>query len=97
MACGDNDRGRLLLSRYQIHRTVATQDAEGADWRIALLHHPWAYLAEFDYGESRQAIRLHRDLVLRGHLHESETSLVRTPDPERACLELAAGCVYEPK
>lgn len=95
MACGNSDRGRLLLGRWQIHQVVDTRDAEGADWRIALLHHPWDYLSEFDGGEARQAIHLHRDLVLRGHLHEGEASLIRPPDPARACLELAAGCIYE--
>jgi predicted MPP superfamily phosphohydrolase len=95
MACGDADRGRLLLGRYQINQTVLHPDGEGADWRLALLHHPWDYLAEFDTHESRQLIHLHRDLVLRGHLHEGEASFVRPPDPARACLELAAGCVYD--
>jgi len=95
MACGDQDRGRLLLGRYQINQTVQHPDGEGAHWRLALLHHPWDYLAEFDCGEARQTIHLHRDLVLRGHLHAGDASFVRPPDPARACLELAAGCVYD--
>ncbi|WP_020502879.1 SUMF1/EgtB/PvdO family nonheme iron enzyme [Lamprocystis purpurea] len=95
MACGDTDRGRLLLGRYQVHQTVLHPDGEGADWRLALLHHPWDYLAEFDTHESRQSIHLHCDLVLRGHLHEGEAAFIRPPDPARACLELAAGCVYD--
>jgi hypothetical protein len=94
MACGATDRGRLLLGRHQVNQTVLHPDGEGADWRLALLHHPWDYLAEFDSHASRQAIHLHRDLVLRGHLHEGEASFVRPPDPARACLELAAGSVY---
>ena len=94
MACGDADRGRLLLGRYQINQTVLHPDGEGADWRLALMHHPWDYLAEFDTHEAHQAIHLHRDLVLRGHLHEGEAFRVLPPDPARACLELAAGSVY---
>jgi predicted phosphodiesterase len=95
MASGDADRGRLIIGRWQLNQTVDVREAEGADWRLALLHHPWDYFAEFDLRESRQAIRLHRDLLLRGHLHEGEAALVRPADPERACLELAAGCLYE--
>ena len=95
MACGDTDRSRLLLSRYQINQTVATKEAGRADWRIALLHHPWDYLAESDSHESRALIHQHCDLVLRGHLHKTQTERVVPPDPSRACLELAAGCVYE--
>ncbi len=95
MACGATDRGRLLLGRYQIHQTVLHPDGAGADWRLALLHHPWDYLAEFDTHEARQDIHLHRELLLRGHLHAGEASFIRPPDPARACLELAAGCVYD--
>ena len=95
MAFKDKERGDLLLSRYQINQTVSQKDAEKADWRIALLHHPWDYLAESDSHESRALIHQHCDLVLRGHLHKTQTERVVPPDPSRACLELAAGCVYE--
>jgi 3',5'-cyclic AMP phosphodiesterase CpdA len=95
MASGDGDRGRLIIGRWQINQTVDVREAEGPDWRLALLHHPWDYLAEFDLRESRQAVHLHCDLLLRGHLHEGEVALVRPADPKRACLELAAGCLYE--
>ncbi len=95
MSSDDQDRGRLLLGRYQIHQTVLHPDADAADWRLALLHHPWDYLAEWDMLESRQAVHLHRDLVLRGHRHASDAADLRPPDPARACVELAAGCVYD--
>ncbi|MDG4597526.1 MAG: hypothetical protein P9F75_17885 [Candidatus Contendobacter sp.] len=95
MACGDEDRGRLLLGRYQVNQTVLHQNADDADWRLALLHHPWDYFAEFDGHEARSTIHQHRDLLLRGHLHQPLTERVVPPDPSRACLEVAAGCVYE--
>ena len=72
-----------------------TGEAQGADWRIALLHHPWEYLAEFDHHTTRQAVHQHCDVVLRGHLHVSLSERVLPPDPSRSCLELAAGCIYE--
>ncbi len=95
MACGDADRNQLLLGRYQIHQTILHPSADDADWRLALLHHPWDYCAEFDGHEARSTIHQHCDLLLRGHLHFSQTERVVPPDPSRACLELAAGCVYE--
>ena len=95
MACGEADRGRLLLGRYQVNQTVLSQDADDADWRLALLHHPWDYFAEFDGHETRSTIHQHCDLLLRGHLHQPQSERVVPPDPSRACLELAAGCVYE--
>ena len=95
MACGDKDRGHLLLGRYQLTRTVETPEAEGADWRIALLHHPWDYFAEFDAEDARAAVHQHCDLLLRGHLHQLRSERVIPPDPARGCLELATGCLYE--
>jgi len=95
MACGDKDRDQLLLGRYQMNQTVRDQDAKKADWRLALLHHPWDYFAEFDGHEARSTIHQHCDLLLRGHLHFPQSERVVPPDPSRACLELAAGCVYE--
>lgn len=91
---GKQDYGHLLLGQFQVHQTVAVREAKGADWRLALLHHPWDHIAPFDSAKAREAIHLHRDLVLRGHLHELEAFRVVPPDPKRACLALAAGCVY---
>jgi DNA repair exonuclease SbcCD nuclease subunit len=95
MAHGDTDRGRLLLGRYQVHQTVLHPDGDGADWRLALLHHPWDYFAEQDSRAAQESIHLHQDLVLRGHLHETDACRFVPPDPRRACLELAAGSIYD--
>jgi hypothetical protein len=95
MCCGDEDRSRLLLGRYQLTQTVETARAEDAEWRIAVLHHPWEYLAEFDHQAARTAVHQHCDLLLRGHLHQPLSERVVPPDPRRACLELAVGCIYE--
>lgn len=95
LAGGDSDRGKLLLGRYQLNQCLQVPEAEHADWRLALMHHPWDYFAEFDQHEARQAIGLHRDLLLRGHLHATQSQLIAPPDPKRACVELAAGALYE--
>ncbi len=96
LAAGDADYGKLLLSRYQLNALLFPQPAPGEnDLRIALLHHPWPYLAEFDQGAARSLVHQHCDLVLRGHLHQPQSERILPPDPGRACLELAAGCVYE--
>ena len=95
MAHGNQDRSKLLISRYQIHQTVLAPEGKEADWHLALLHHPWDYLTEWDGHEVRPAVHLYCDLVLRGHLHFALTERILPPDPKRACLELAAGCLYE--
>jgi predicted phosphodiesterase len=95
MSCGDSDRNQLLLGRWQLKQTVDVRKATDADWTIALLHHPWDYLAEFDAREAQRDCRLHRDLILRGHLHDPDVQRTLFPDPDYNCLEIAAGCVYE--
>ncbi|TVR78611.1 MAG: hypothetical protein EA405_14170 [Rhodospirillales bacterium] len=94
MACKEKERGDLLLGRYQLTQSVETAEAEGAHWRIALVHHPWDYLAEFDSYAARPLIYQRCDLLLRGHLHFPQTERILPPDPSRSCLELAAGCAY---
>ena len=72
----------MLLGLYQL-------------WRIALLHHPWDYLAQFETHEARALIHQRCDLLLRGHLHVPQPERIVPPDPSRGCLELPTGCVYE--
>lgn len=93
MACGDEDSTRLLLGRYQLTQTVETAKANAADWRLALVHHPWDDLAEFDRHAARDTVHRHCDVLLRGHLHHPHPEHIR--QPERHCLELPTGCVYE--
>jgi len=93
-----DDDSRLLLGTDQINQTVQHQDGEGdCDWRIALLHHPWASLAEFDRTEAQRTLHRHRDLILRGHLHEPDLFRIVPADPRRSCIEAAAGCCYSGK
>lgn len=97
LAGGDDD-SRLLLGTYQINQTVLHRDSEAdCDWRIALLHHPWASLAEFDRNDAQRTLYRHRDLILRGHLHQPDLFRIVPPDPRRACIEAAAGCCYSGK
>ena len=95
MSCGDQDHGQLLLGRWQLNQLIGSEASEGADLRIALLHHPWSFLADFDGGDAEARVHQKCDLVLRGHLHQAKGVSIAPPDASRACLELAAGCAYE--
>ena len=91
--CGDNsDAGKLLLTEDQVMRLCT--DARGnalPGVRIALLHHPLTDLA--DGAHCRRLLAEHVDLLLRGHLHSTESEL--WADPDRRLPQLAAGCLYE--
>lgn len=86
----DEDKGRLLVGRAQLHETL--DGADRADLSLALIHHPWDYLADFDAAEAREAIHRRCHVLLRGHLHKGEgASRVR---PDGGSLELAAGASW---
>jgi len=55
------------------------------------MHHPFHELA--DGADLRRRIAPWADLVLRGHLHESEAET--WADPDRTVRQLVAGCLYE--
>jgi hypothetical protein len=85
-----HDHGRLLVGRWQAHELL--RDAADADLVIAAMHHPWAYVAEFDSGETREEIRRTCGVVLSGHLHDATGAASTRPDG--TCLEFAAGAIY---
>jgi hypothetical protein len=92
MSVDGQDHGKLLLGLYQLNDTVQSAEAEAGDLNIALVHHPWSFLAEFDVGEAEAIVQKHCQLVLRGHLHKQRSAYVQ--NTETGCLELAAGSAY---
>ncbi|MCI0355428.1 MAG: metallophosphoesterase, partial [Acidobacteria bacterium] len=86
----DADKGQLLLGRWQVHTLLA--GADEADLSVALMHHPWDYLAEFDAAEVREAVQRRCALVLSGHRHRQGGQAASRPGG--GVLELAAGCCY---
>jgi hypothetical protein len=91
--CGDDsDIGRLLVTENQAGRHLADERGEALPGlRIALMHHPWHELA--DGSSAKRMLSEHADLVLRGHLHQTE--LTEWIDPDRRLRELATGSLYE--
>lgn len=86
LAGDDNDAQKLLLTEDQVGRL--SSGLTGV--RIALMHHPLTDLA--DGSACRRRLAANVDLLLRGHLHETEVNL--SADPDHGLLELAAGCLY---
>jgi hypothetical protein len=91
--CGDDaDAGRLLLTENQLGRLLTDEKGNSlAGLRIVLAHHPLHELA--DATSARRLLSDYSDLVLRGHLHQTE--VVEWIDPDRRLRELAAGSLYE--
>ena len=92
LAGDDADSGRLRLTDGQVMKLCL--DSEGRalpGFRLALVHHPLSDLA--DASQCRTLLADSVDLLLRGHLHETE--LTEWADPDRKLRAMAAGCLYE--
>ena len=93
MSWSDQDRGNLLIGRWQVNDALINNAPDNVDFRIVMVHHPWDYLAEFDARDIQKDIQAQAHLILRGHLHRQKSQAVSYP--YNGCLELEAGCVYE--
>ena len=91
LSSSDADHGSLLLGLRQVNE--AFQGADGADVVLSAMHHPWSYFAEFDR-VSQAEVHRSSSLVLRGHLHEVESTM-RIAPTHGDVIELAAGASYE--
>jgi 3',5'-cyclic AMP phosphodiesterase CpdA len=86
----DRDPG-LLLGERQVR--AALDQGSGADLKIALLHHPFDWLREFDREDVEPLLADNCDYVLHGHMHQVGLLQARTPDSE--VMVIAAGACYE--
>lgn len=86
-----NDRGKLALGEHQVRQ--ALRSVYSGDLVIALMHHPFDWLYEFDW-ECCEALLMEKcDFILRGHLHR--TSLLMQITPDAKAFTVAAGACYE--
>ena len=88
---GDEDHGRLALGGLQVRQ--ALEWTKDADLRIALLHHPFDWLENFDRDDVEPLLCSGCDFVLHGHMHQVALFQARTPDTE--AMIIAAGACYE--
>ncbi len=92
MSWQDGEQGNLLLGRTQCQEVFRELAREPADLVLALVHHPWPYIAAWDAAETEEYIREHVGVLLHGHLHQQRTRLAG--DPDREHLVLAAGASF---
>jgi len=87
---GHKDRGQLALGERQIR--AALEVCGSADLRIALLHHPFEWLHDFEQSCKAQLMD-DCSFILNGHLHRPGLEHVQTPDAR--VMTIAAGACYE--
>jgi len=91
LSMGDTDYGRLALGERQVRG--ALEVVHDADLRIALLHHPFDWLWEFDRDDCEGLLLESCDFILHGHLHRAGLLTLQTPDA--TAMVIAAGASYE--
>ena len=87
---GVDERGKLGLSERQVRRALEQGNDEGI--KIALLHHPFDWLYEFDWNLCEPLLMDNCDFILSGHLHKTSLSFKETPDAR--AMNIAAGACY---
>ncbi len=93
----DRDHGQLWVGRRCIDDVLARVGALDRDapvdlW-LALMHHPLDWLHDEERGEVQRKLRAGMDVLLRGHLHESEVAQVLTHSG--GAVQIAAGASYQ--
>jgi len=88
---GADDRGKLGISEQQVRR--ALEQTTDSEIKIALLHHPFDWLYEFDWNVCKPLLMDNCDFILRGHLHHTSLNFEQTPDAR--AINIAAGACYE--
>jgi hypothetical protein len=86
-----NDYGYTLVGEPQIHDALA-QIAD-ADLRIAVLHHPFDWLAPFDRNHIEARLCRECHFILRGHEHNPQVHVMRGMSGD--CVIIPAGASYE--
>ena len=79
-AGSDSDKGTIVVGERQVREALGKVDAP--DLVIALMHHPFSYLADFDAQDVQGLLNARCDFLLHGHLHALGVVNVVSPDSE---------------
>jgi predicted phosphodiesterase len=85
-----DDRGSLLIGEPQIHDPL--NQISKADIRIAVLHHPFDWLADFDRNRVERRLMQGCDFILHGHTYVPYAKIIRSSSEE--CVLVSTGAAY---
>ena len=87
----DADYGKLLCGERQIRK--ALEDSEDVNFRLAIIHHPFEWLRDFERGHVDAYLIDNCDFILHGHTHRQGILEFKTPDGQAVIIP--AGASYE--
>ncbi|MDM8515340.1 metallophosphoesterase [Desulfobacterales bacterium HSG16] len=94
LAGPDEDRASgLVIGERQVRAALDKVEQAGADLSIAIMHHPFDWLREFDQNDSATLLLDKWDFILSGHLHK--TSTTQLTDPDTNAMTITGGACYE--
>ena len=86
-----NDYGYLVVGEPQLHD--AMKQISEADLRIAVVHHPFSWLANFDRLRIEERLGQVFHFILHGHEHLPKVNILK--GTEGNCVVIPAGASYE--
>lgn len=86
-----NDRASLILGEHQIHTALA--QVNNAELRIAVLHHPFEWLTDFDRNRVEARLIKACHFILCGHQHIPQIKIVQGPGGDY--VHIPAGASYD--
>ncbi|MBM3183678.1 MAG: metallophosphoesterase [Chloroflexi bacterium] len=87
-----NDDRYLILGEPQIHNLLLNEKFSNADLRIAVMHHPFDWLIEFDRELVRNSLMKACHFILHGHEHRPQVSIETGTGGD--CIIIPAGASY---
>lgn len=81
----DKDKGNLIIGKKQFKHVDEHFQINEPEFKIALIHHPFEFLCESEYEETKDYIIRDYDLLFTGHTHQSNAQSITT--------SLGKGCV----
>ncbi len=85
-----NDKDFVLVGEPQI--LFPLSEISNADLKIAVLHHPFDWLAEFDRNRIERRLMQECNFVLRGHQHKPQIDVIHSTLGD--CIIIPAGACY---
>jgi predicted phosphodiesterase len=89
----DQDVGKLWVGRRCLARGLAALAEEPSALKFALLHHPFSWLHADESRSIKAELQAAADLILTGHLHESDIENVLGVSGD--AVRLSAGAMYQ--
>ena len=86
-----DDRGFVLVGEPQILDSL--ESISDAEIKIAVMHHPFNWLAEFDSDRVENRLMKECDFILHGHLHKPKVDMIQSIDGN--CAVIPAGACYD--